>query len=320
MTSDAQRILLAGATGYVGSAVAAELVSRGYEVTAVTRRPADIGGCRTVVLEDPGNAEAALSRFNGERFDAVISCMASRTGVPDDAWRVDYEANRVMLRLAERLQAARFVLLSAICVQRPRLEFQRAKLAFETELAAAGIDHCIVRPTAFFKSLSGQVKRVLAGKPFLVFGSGTETACKPIRAADLAALPADSVQSESARNQTLPIGGPGPAITPHDQGMMLFELSGRAPRFRSVSPNIFRVAQAVLSRVGRLLPAAAKKAELARIGHYYATESMLVWDEDANRYDEAATPSTGSRTLMEHYERLLSATSLDDELGDHRVF
>ena len=51
-----------------------------------------------------------------------------------------------------------FVLLSAICVQKPLLEFQRAKLKFENELMAAGdITYSIVRPTAFFKSLAGQV-------------------------------------------------------------------------------------------------------------------------------------------------------------------
>jgi divinyl chlorophyllide a 8-vinyl-reductase len=50
------------------------------------------------------------------------------------------------------------VLLSAICVQKPLLEFQRAKLAFEAKLQEAGdITYSIVRPTAFFKSLAGQV-------------------------------------------------------------------------------------------------------------------------------------------------------------------
>ncbi len=44
-------------------------------------------------------------------------------------------------------------------MQRPLLEFQRAKLKFEEELQAAGdITYSIVRPTAFFKSLAGQVR------------------------------------------------------------------------------------------------------------------------------------------------------------------
>jgi len=78
------------------------------------------------------------------------------------------------------------VLLSAICVQRPHLAFQRAKLAAEAALAASGLRYSIVRPTAYFKSLSGQLDRLRAGRPFLVFGDGRVTACKPISDGDLA--------------------------------------------------------------------------------------------------------------------------------------
>ena len=68
-------------------------------------------------------------------------------------------------------------------IDRRALSF--AKLAFEAELRASGLVWSIVRPTAFFKSLSGQVARVQAGKPFLVFGDGRLTACKPISDPDL---------------------------------------------------------------------------------------------------------------------------------------
>ena len=63
-----------------------------------------------------------------------------------------------MLEAARAAGASHFVLLSAICVQKPLLEFQHAKLKFEAALQAAGdITYSIVRPTAFFKSLAGQV-------------------------------------------------------------------------------------------------------------------------------------------------------------------
>jgi divinyl chlorophyllide a 8-vinyl-reductase len=68
-----------------------------------------------------------------------------------------------------------------------------------------------------------------------------------------------------------------------------------------------------------VLPALAAKAELARIGRYYATESMLVLDPVTGRYDAAATPSTGQQTLFEHYARLLRGETTD-ERGDHAVF
>lgn len=81
-----------------------------------------------------------------------------RARAQKDSWAIDYQATANALQAARKAGAAHFVLLSAICVQRPLLEFQRAKLRFEAELQAAGdITYSIVRPTAFFKSLAGQV-------------------------------------------------------------------------------------------------------------------------------------------------------------------
>ena len=75
----------------------------------------------------------------------------------------------------------------------------------------------------------------------------------------------------------------------------------------------------VLGVAGRLVPALADKAELARIGRYYATESMLVYDAHAGRYDADATPSTGSETLFSHYAGLVSGAAVH-ERGDHTVY
>ena len=68
-----------------------------------------------------------------------------------------------------------------------------------------------------------------------------------------------------------------------------------------------------------LLPSLADKAALARIGRYYATESMLVWDATRQRYDADATPSFGSQTLFDHYDRLI-AEGRSVDLGEHAIF
>ena len=75
-----------------------------------------------------------------------------------DSWDIDYQATKNALDAGREQGAQQFVLLSAICVQKPLLEFQKAKLKFEADLMEAGdINYSIVRPTAFFKSLAGQV-------------------------------------------------------------------------------------------------------------------------------------------------------------------
>ncbi len=268
-------------------------------------------------LSDPGSI--ARDGLRGERFDAIVSCLASRSGTPRDAWAVDHDAHQHALAAAVSGGVGRFVLLSAICVQKPSLGFQQAKLAFEASLMASPLAWSIVRPTAFFKSLSGQIARVQQGKPFLVFGDGRLTACKPIADEDLGDYLAGCLHDPARERRILPIGGPGPSLTPLDQVQMLSELMGRPVPVRHVPVALMNTIAGVLGLAGRLSPRLAEKAELARIGRYYATESMLVWDPAAGRYDAEATPETGSRTLRDFYAEVLAGRERVD-LGEHAVF
>jgi len=288
-----RRIALAGASGTIGAAVLRRLVADGHQVTAVPR----------TVLADAGALAAALA---GARAEVVISCIASRSGSPKDAQAVDYGANVALLEAALAVDARQFILLSAICVQKPRLAFQHAKLAFEALLTASGMGYTIIRPTAFFKSLSGQVKRVKAGKPFLIFGDGDLTRCKPISDDDLARFIASAIDNPDMADQILPIGGPGPAITLRQQGELLCEMAGRPAHFKSVSPKLFTSAERVLGFGAGVSDWLAEKAEYARIAHYYATESMLVLDPATGEYSAAMTPEYGTETLRDHYARLLA--------------
>lgn len=313
------RVLLLGATGTIGRATAAALVEAGHEVVAVVR-PGASGPAGCARLEaDVTQAGALAAAIGTARFDAVISCLASRTGAPKDAWAIDHRANSLALAAAIAADIPRFVLLSAICVQRPLLEFQRAKLAFEAELQAEAIKWSIVRPTAFFKSLSGQVGRVQAGKPFLVFGDGRLSACKPISDADLGRYLTACLTDPALENRILPIGGPGPAITPLDQAQMLERLTGQPVRLKRVPVALMDAIIAVLSALGRLSPKLAEKANLARIGRYYATESMLVLNPATGQYEADATPEFGTDRLADHYAAMLNGTARDDR-GAHKVF
>ena len=327
-----QRVCVVGATGTIGRATAAALVRRGHDVICFVRARSGIGGsltpasmaglfngARARVVDPTDPVSLARDGFTGERFDAVVSCMASRTGVPRDAWAIDHRAHVNLLDAARQAGIGHFVQLSAICVQKPLLTFQRAKLAFEAALIESGLRYSIVRPTAFFKSLSGQIGRVQRGKSFLLFGDGTLTSCKPISDNDLADYLADCLEEPSRWNRILPIGGPGEAITPHQQGEALFALLGRAPKYTCVPVAILDAIIGGLAALGQVAPSLADKAELARIGRYYATESMLVLHPETGMYDAAATPSTGTETLFDFYRSVLNGAKAP-ERGDHAVF
>ncbi|MEM6384783.1 MAG: NAD(P)H-binding protein [Pseudomonadota bacterium] len=306
-------VLLLGATGTIGRATLAALEMAGHRVIAPVRSANGIAN-RTNVTLYQGDPEQVLRET---AVDAVISCVASRDGL--DAWDIDYGLNARVLKAAIAADVPNFVLLSAICVQKPMLAFQHAKLAFEAELREAPLTWSIVRPTAFFKSLSGQVSRLRQGKRFLLFGDGKLTRCKPISDRDIAQFLVLCLSDPARQNKVLPIGGPGAAITPQEQGEMLFDALGMAPKFRHVPLGMMRAIIAGLTPLSGLSSSLRTKAELARIGYYYATESMVLWDEGTGQYVPNKTPEFGADRLIDHY-RALARGEVADNRREHAVF
>ena len=155
-------------------------------------------------------------------IDAVISCLASRSGIKKDAYAIDYQATKNCLDSGIATGARHFVLLSAFCCKNPWLQFQQAKLKFEADLVEAAnnglMTHTIVRPTAFFKSVSGQLEVVQQGAPFVMFGDGKVTRCNPIAEADLATYLVDSIKDETRLNKNIDLGGPDEPLTMLKQG------------------------------------------------------------------------------------------------------
>ena len=75
------KVLLFGATGNIGSAIAAELVSRGHQVTGVTRAGK---GASTVPLVSGDVSDPARVAELAAGFDLVASAVGPRAGVDDD--------------------------------------------------------------------------------------------------------------------------------------------------------------------------------------------------------------------------------------------
>ena len=73
------------------------------------------------------------SLFKDGPVDVVISCIASRSGTPDDSWRVDHAGNVHLLdaALASEKPPQHFIMLSAFCVRKP-------ELVVSSKLALAG--------------------------------------------------------------------------------------------------------------------------------------------------------------------------------------
>ena len=302
--------IIAGATGYIGKSVVRESVRQGYKTYALVRdakKAKDpsfdqfFEGAEIVEV-DVQDQEALNKVFNDlsadKKIDAVVSCLASRSGVKKDAYAIDYQATLNCLEAGRQSGAGHFVLLSAFCVKNPWLQFQQAKLKFEAALQEqTDMTWSIVRPTAFFKSVSGQLEVVQSGAPFMMFGDGEVTRCNPIAESELAQYLMDCVTEKSRYGQIINLGGPDEPLTMKKQGEMLFKATGKEEKFLYAPLFIFDAVINTLQFFADITGSEKLEdaAETGRIGKYYAVEDMLTTDP---------SEKFGKISLQEHYERI----------------
>jgi divinyl chlorophyllide a 8-vinyl-reductase len=306
-------VVITGATGYIGKSVVLEAVRRGYRTMALVR---DVDKCKessdyqkyfagAELIEcdvcNQGQLTQKLQEITDKsgRIDAIVSCLASRSGVKKDSYKIDYQASHNCLEAGRSVGARHYVMLSAFCVAKPLLHFQHAKLKMEAALQAqTDMTWSIVRPTAFFKSVSSQMERVRGGGAFMIFQGGADTSCNPIAESDLASYLLNCVTNNSLKSKILNVGGPDNAITKRRQGEMMFEALGTEPKFSKgpsvrVLSTIRRVAE-FSSKVTRLTKL-ADAAEVANILSYYITQDMLT-TQPFEKF--------GRIRLQDHYNRI----------------
>lgn len=271
-------VLIVGATGYIGRAVVTESVRQGYKVIAVARSPKIDGQFdgAEVVLADVSDP-ASMAKVFDRKIDVVISCLACRSGLPKDFDDIDYKATLNVLNAALAGGTGRFMLLSAICVRKPDLPLQLAKLKMEDALIRSGIDYTIVRPTAYFWVFDSQTRRIAQGKPGFVAGTGNQACHNPIAKEDLADFMVSSIGDSERRNRIFILGGPevpGNIITHKDSLLMIFEVLGKKPRIISVPDWLYMALIRSTWLVGLFTRRVAVFSAFLNVVHYYLVNDM----------------------------------------------
>ena len=286
-----QTVLIVGATGYIGSAVVAEAVQQGYDVIAVTRSPDKEGrfaGAEVLVADvsDP----ASMAKMFARKVDVVISCLATRSGLPKDFDDIDYKATLNVLNAAQESGTGKFILLSAICVRKPDLPLQLAKLKMEDALMRSGIDYTIVRPTAYFWVFDTQTKMIQKGKSGFVIGSGDQAVHNPIAKEDLAEFMVSSIGNDERRERVFILGGPEVPeniVTYRDALKMVFEAMGKEPKIVSVPNWLFVTLIRVTWFIGLFVRKIGVFSAFLKVTYYYGENDMRA-------------PGYGSKTLKQH--------------------
>lgn len=200
------RILLAGATGYLGKHIAEVLQKQQYPTTILVRDkskvPANLAKLETLVAEvtQPGTLNNIM-----DGIDVVISTVGiTRQKDGLTYMDVDYQANLNLLNEAKKADVKKFIYVSAFKAEKlTNLKMCSAKERFVEELKSSGLDYCILRPNGFFSDMSEFLKMAKKGKAEL-FGDGNYR-MNPIHGADLAEVCVNAIHAEE---KTIEVGGP----------------------------------------------------------------------------------------------------------------
>ncbi len=278
-----KRILVAGATGYLGGFVAKELKLRGYSVVALARSASKLDHLRNSVdkiieaeVTQPGTLNQVCAGI-----DVVFSSVGITRQKDGLTFRdVDYKGNKNLLDAALRAGVKKFVYVSVFKGRNFRhLDIVKAHEDFVDELTASGIDYAVLRPTGYFSDMGEFLEMARKGRVWLI-GSGTKR-CNPIHGADLAVACADAIEGERTE---IDVGGPS-TVTWNEVATIAFGALDRPAR-------ISRVPEWLMWSVVRLV----------RLFKRHQGELLAFFTTMATT--DAVAPSSGVHTIDAYYRQL----------------
>jgi NADH dehydrogenase len=213
-------ILVSGGTGFLGSAIAEELIQRG-ETAAVLGRDASktrrrFGGqveAREADVRNPAGLAEAMAGA-----DVVINAVQFPNSPIESrrkGWtfeRVDYQGTMNQVDAAKVAGVRRFVYLSgAGAAPDAAKHWFRYKWQAEQYIKGSGLEWTIIRPTWVFGPGDHSLNKLIGFGRFLPFipnfGSGQQ-AMQPIFVDDIARIVADAALKPEAANELFEAGGP----------------------------------------------------------------------------------------------------------------
>ncbi len=283
MSTDMKRVLVAGATGYLGGFVAREFKSRGYFVRAMARSPKKLDPIRDS-LDEVFQAEITRPEtLDGacDGMDIVFSSVGITKQKGNLTFKdVDYQGNKNLLETAQRAGVGKFIYVSVF--RGPgllHLDIVKAHEDFASALRHSGLSHTVIRPTGFFSDLGEYMKMAKRGRVYL-FGDGNNR-INPIHGADLAEVCVDAVEGDS---KEIDVGGPE-VLTHREIARLALRAAGNPERITSVP--VWMICGLV---------------SLSRIFNRHQGE-LLAFMTEAMTGDGAA-PQVGARLLADYFREL----------------
>jgi len=304
------QVCVAGATGYLGRRLVAELRARSLPVTAILKdrsRDEDqrqlIGLGAMLAFVDASRLEPYAEALAGA--DVAISCMASanvQVDATNDFWAIDRDAN-IRFGLAAIRAGARHVILVATFEGRASRRVSALSDAKEVAVDAigaacreTGAAFTVIRPTAYFSDLTDRAfNSVLTHRRHTVIGDGSHR-INPVDGDDVAEFIANCISNPTQAGREHQVGGPD-TFSFLEIGILAAEVIGR--------PDVLTIRKIPIWCL-RLVAAVASAAGLVSRGSWRSA-AILQWMIWSGTHD-AVAPACGARRLRDAFCSKLGAS------------
>jgi uncharacterized protein YbjT (DUF2867 family) len=284
-----KKILIAGATGYLGRYLIQEAKKRGYWVSALARKVNKLDDLKDSIDEIREAEITKANTLNGicDDIDAVISSIGiTRQKDGLTYMDVDYQANMNLLQEAQKSGVKKFIYVSVLNGENLRhLKICEAKERFVEELKASGLDHCIIRPNGFFSDMADFFEMAKKGRIYL-FGKGV-LKTNPIHGKDLATVCVDAI---NAGNKEVLVGGPE-TLTHQEIARSAFDVLGSKPKITYI-PEWMRAS------ILKLLKMVTGSKTYGPVEFFMTVMAI-----------DMVAPEYGKHTLKEHFVELYNTSA-----------
>jgi uncharacterized protein YbjT (DUF2867 family) len=237
-------ILVAGATGQLGSEVCRLLCDQGHTVRGLARTTSDPSRVSALIDMGVQVVEGDLRRYDSlarvcSGVSAVVST-ATAIARPDGSLsEVDGAGQQALIDAAAAAGVEHFVLLSFSGSLDIDMPLGRAKRAAEQHLADSGMTWTVLRPPAFMEVwLSPVLGFDVQNDSVTIYGDGGAP-ISYVSLHDVAAFCVESLRAPAARNTILEVGGPEP-VTPLQAVSVAESVTGRSITVNHVPAEALR--------------------------------------------------------------------------------
>ncbi len=295
--TEIKRVLVAGATGYLGKYAVKAFKERGYWVRVLTRSERRLrkpGPFKAPAITEADADEVFVGELTKpETLDGVmdgIDLVFSSVGISRQRdgltfEQVDYQCNATLIELAKAAGVKRFTYVSMQGAENiMQLVITQVHERVVDLLKNSGMEYRIVRPCGYFSDMGALYDMAKRGRVFLV-GKGLNK-MSPIHGRDLARACVEISEGDELEAE---VGGPE-TMTQLEAAYLAFDVVGKKPKITVVPMWLARALVKVIgvlsTQFGDLADFIVTAGEIDGVGPVRGTMTLRSYFEELHAADQ----------------------------------